>query len=155
MQHGTCPACRHPFLPELLTTESDDESSDGGEYLPTEYEAESDMDTDLEDDRDGFFGSDGVDIETMDLESDAPSGVDSDIEDYEHANRHSVYVRRVVVDPDVHTDDEAWFDGASRDGEHEWGLTDGESMSASDDGIYTGEDGQRGMLLLSPLQGYN
>jgi hypothetical protein len=34
LQHGSCPTCRHPFLE--LPTESDDESSDGGEYVPDE-----------------------------------------------------------------------------------------------------------------------
>ena len=34
MQHGSCPTCRHPFLE--LPAESDDESSDGGEYVPDE-----------------------------------------------------------------------------------------------------------------------
>lgn len=104
------------------------------------------MDTDLEDDRDGFFGNDGVDIETMDLETDAPSVVDSDAEEHEHNDRRNPYVRRVVNDPDVHTDDEAWWDAASADGEHEWGLTDGESMSASDDGMAQRENLQHGIV---------
>jgi hypothetical protein len=43
-QHGTCPACRHLFLDITPPTESDDESSDGGEWLPSSNEDESDID---------------------------------------------------------------------------------------------------------------
>ncbi|VDC06179.1 unnamed protein product [Peniophora sp. CBMAI 1063] len=144
-KHGTCPACRHPFLPELLATESDDESSDGGEYVPTEYEADTDMDTDYEDDRDGFFGSDGVDIETMELEDDASSAVNTNAVNHESAviRTQSPYVRRVANEPRAHIIEESWWDSGSVDGEHEWGLTDGESMSASDDGMYHREDDHR------------
>jgi hypothetical protein len=38
LQHGICPACRHPFLDIKPPSESDDESSDGGEWLPEEHE---------------------------------------------------------------------------------------------------------------------
>ena len=137
-QHGTCPACRHPFLPELLVTESDDESSDGGEYVPTEYDAESDMETDLEDYRDDFFGSDGVDIRTMPYPgADAPSGAEySDIEasaqpgaqdsDDEYSD-----IPYVTYAPDERYAHIRWWDhgNGSVDGEQEWGLTDGESGS--------------------------
>lgn len=131
-----------------MATESDDESSDGGEYVPTEYEAESDMETDLEDDRDGFFGSDGLDIETMEIETDPSSGVDSDAEALEVVTTRNPYVRRVVVATNAYSDDEAWLDGESVEGEHEWGLTDGESMSASDDGLYQRENDEAGTLFL-------
>jgi len=56
--HGNCPTCRHKFLDVQLPSESDDESSDGGEYIP---------DVDFDEDDDGFVDTDGfsdVDIGT-------------------------------------------------------------------------------------------
>ncbi|KAH6914951.1 hypothetical protein BKA70DRAFT_1257534 [Coprinopsis sp. MPI-PUGE-AT-0042] len=43
--HGSCPTCRQPFLDITLPSESDDESSDGGEYVPTAEDFEDDDDT--------------------------------------------------------------------------------------------------------------
>ncbi|KAK2466176.1 hypothetical protein APHAL10511_001818 [Amanita phalloides] len=50
-QHGSCPACRHTFLSIRPPSESDDESSDGGEYMPPS--------DDFEDEDDGFLDMDG------------------------------------------------------------------------------------------------
>ena len=52
LQHGTCPACRHSFLDVKPVSESDDESSDGGEYNPEDRD--DDVDDDFMDDYDGF-----------------------------------------------------------------------------------------------------
>ncbi|KDQ64265.1 hypothetical protein JAAARDRAFT_52239 [Jaapia argillacea MUCL 33604] len=51
--HGTCPTCRHTFLDIRPPSDSDDESSDGGEYIPhtnpsSDFEDEDDLDLDLE-----------------------------------------------------------------------------------------------------------
>ena len=54
IQHGNCPTCRHNFLDIRPLSESDDESSDGGEYIP--YELDED-DSDNSDD-DHFLGTD-------------------------------------------------------------------------------------------------
>jgi hypothetical protein len=48
-QRGSCPTCRHAFLDIQPPSESDDESSDGGEYIPN----------DEDDEDDGFFDTDG------------------------------------------------------------------------------------------------
>ena len=55
VQHGNCPTCRHDFLDIRPLSESDDESSDGGEYIPYEHD-EDDLDNS---DEDGFLGTDG------------------------------------------------------------------------------------------------
>lgn len=65
-QHGTCPTCRHPFLPSLHPIDSDDEEeSDGGEYVPPDY------DTDFETDYEDFLDSDGADSETSEVDGDS------------------------------------------------------------------------------------
>ncbi|KAJ7591115.1 hypothetical protein C8J56DRAFT_1047334 [Mycena floridula] len=46
--HGSCPTCRQPFLDIRPKSESDDESSDGGEYIPEE-----------DDEEEGFADTDG------------------------------------------------------------------------------------------------
>jgi len=117
-QHGNCPTCRHTFLDIRLPSESDDESSDGGEYIP---------DDDFDDEEDGFIDtsdgfSDAFDYLAEDMDTDvgdewgdeAPA-IDADMED--------------AVDE---IDDEAV-----------WGLTDGESsnMSELDDAALNSEDG--------------
>ncbi|KAJ6614289.1 hypothetical protein B0H10DRAFT_164164 [Mycena sp. CBHHK59/15] len=62
-QHGSCPTCRYEFL-DIRPPGSDDESSDGGEYIPNE-------DDDEEDDIfiDGFTDAD-FDTEDMDVDLD-------------------------------------------------------------------------------------
>jgi hypothetical protein len=49
-QHGSCPTCRNTFL-YIRPSESDDESSDGGEYIPNPDEFE-------EEDEDPFVDTD-------------------------------------------------------------------------------------------------
>lgn len=67
MQHGNCPTCRTPFLDIRPPSDSDNESSDGGEYLP----AEDEDDEDEEDiDHDGFTSEpEEFDVEGMDWET--------------------------------------------------------------------------------------
>jgi len=125
VQHGTCPTCRHEFLPELRPVDSDAESSDE-EYVPTEYDADSDFDTDYED---GFMDSDGIDIE---MEVDHPHFAVDD-EAMEGEERESTASSRLhdMEAQSVCGSEVAWWDG-SVDGEQEWGLTDGDSMGASE-----------------------
>ncbi|TFY72996.1 hypothetical protein EVG20_g41 [Dentipellis fragilis] len=130
-RHGTCPTCRYPFLPEIQPVDSDDEESDGGEYVPTEYDADTDFDTDFED---GFMDSDGLDVETMDVETeDAPAA--------EEVGRRSTYGDRIEEDECLEGNtaegsqaDREWWDEAEEDA-RDWGLTDGDSMSASEGGL--------------------
>jgi hypothetical protein len=133
VQHGTCPTCRHEFLPELRPVDSDAESSSDEEYVPTEYDADTDIDTDYED---GFMDSDGIDIE---MEADQPHFVvdDEAMEGEEHESiaslrGHDGY--HDSHDPEAQSvcdSEAAWWDG-SIDGEREWGLTDGDSMATSE-----------------------
>ncbi|KAJ7129738.1 hypothetical protein C8R44DRAFT_777545 [Mycena epipterygia] len=63
--HGSCPTCRYEFL-EIHPPGSDDESSDGGEYIPNDDDDEEDFNIDTSD---GFTDAD-FDGEDMDLDSD-------------------------------------------------------------------------------------
>jgi len=148
-QHGTCPTCRHEFLPELRPVDEDAESSDE-EYVPTEYDADTDFDTDYED---GFMDSDGIDLETMDVDTPQLAGDDEATEGEE---RESIAPSRVHTGyHDLHDleaqsvcgSEATWWDG-SVDGEQEWGLTDGESMSTSEGELSFG-DRQLGMPLVT------
>lgn len=67
-RHGTCPTCRFPFLDVRPPSDSDDESSDGGEYVPDyehdlEYDTDGDMDWDYDEDMD-------IEREMMELDAD-------------------------------------------------------------------------------------
>lgn len=141
-RHGTCPTCRHEFLPELRPVDSDAESSDGGEYVPTEYEINSDLDTDYEDD---FMDSDGIDVETMDVVDPLPHASGDEVTEGNeqdptasssylpgYHNSHEMDAQSICGS------DAAWWDG-SVDGEQEWGLTDGDSMSASEGELSFGD----------------
>ncbi|KAF5387818.1 hypothetical protein D9615_000370 [Tricholomella constricta] len=120
-QHGNCPTCRHTFLDIRPPSESDEESSDGGEYIPDERDEE------FEDEDDGFIDTDGfsdaVDYLAEDMETDAAT----EWEDGE-----------TDVDVDmVDTVDEM-------DDESVWGLTDGETsynLERADDVALESEDG--------------
>jgi len=120
--------------------DSDVESSDE-EYVPTEYDADTDLDTDYED---GFMDSDGIDLETMDVDTPHLAGDDEAMEGEE---RESIASSRVHAGyPDSHDleaqsvcgSEVAWWDG-SVDGEQEWGLTDGDSMGASEGELSFGD----------------
>ncbi|KAH9965855.1 hypothetical protein BC827DRAFT_1125158 [Russula dissimulans] len=136
-RHGTCPTCRYEFLPELRPLDSDAESSDGGEYVPTEYDADSDFDTDYEE---GFMDSDGIDLETMDVDPahahhPAAGGGDDD----DDAMSHELEAQSVCGS------ETGWWD-ESVDGEQEWGLTDGDSMGTSEGELSFGDRGFIGTL---------
>jgi len=140
-RHGTCPTCRHEFLPELRPVDSDAESSDGGEYVPTEYDADSDYDTDYED---GLMDSDGIDVETMDVDPLQVARSDEATEGNEHGLTTSSHQRAEYRDsrePEAQSvcdSEAAWWDG-SVDGEQGWGLTDGDSMSTSEGELSFGD----------------
>lgn len=70
MQHGNCPTCRNTFLYVRPPSESDDESSDGGEYIPNQDDFEDENEDPL--DTDGFTdaSADGFPIEEMELDVD-------------------------------------------------------------------------------------
>jgi hypothetical protein len=141
LQHGTCPTCRHEFHPGLHPVDSDAESSDGGEYVPTEYEVDSDLDTDYED---GLMDSDGIDVETMDVEPPQLASTDETTEGNGHdvtsssPYRAGYHDSRDVEAQSVCESEAAWWDG-SVDDEQEWGLTDGDSMSTSEGELSVGE----------------
>ncbi|KAG6814215.1 hypothetical protein H0H92_000892 [Tricholoma furcatifolium] len=99
--HGNCPTCRHKFLDISPPSESDDESSDGGEYIPDE---------DFDDEDDGFMDTDGF-SDTF--------GYTTDDMEYDGADWGESDARDTDMEQDVE------FDGV--DDESEWGLTDGES----------------------------
>ncbi|KAL0070808.1 hypothetical protein AAF712_002029 [Marasmius tenuissimus] len=69
--HGNCPTCRHIFLDIRPPSDSDDESSDGGEYVPNPDEDDDesiynyDIDTDPLTDADdqGSVDTDGMDLD--------------------------------------------------------------------------------------------
>ncbi|PFH46168.1 hypothetical protein AMATHDRAFT_156087 [Amanita thiersii Skay4041] len=63
-QHGSCPTCRHIFLNIKPSSESDDESSDGGEYIPPEDPEDEDMYNDID-----AFSDAGTEYEGDDMES--------------------------------------------------------------------------------------
>ena len=142
VQHGTCPTCRHDFLPELRPVDSDAESDDDGDYVPTEYEADSDLETDYED---GFMDSDGIDIETMEVDplphlasgEEAMEGEERDSIASSHPlpgyhNSHDVEAQSVCGS------EVAWWDGSVDGEQDEWGLTDGDSMATSEGELSVG-----------------
>ena len=115
-----------------------DAESDGGEYVPTEYEGESDLDTDYED---GFMDSDGIDMDT--IEVDTPYHVSGDEGGERDPAASSSYLPGYhnSFEPEALSicgSDGAWWDG-SVDGEQEWGLTDGDSMSTSEGELSFGD----------------
>ncbi|RDB22570.1 hypothetical protein Hypma_010247 [Hypsizygus marmoreus] len=127
--HGNCPTCRHTFLDIIPPSESDDESSDGGEYIPNErdedFEDEDEdgfMDTDDFSDAFGYATEEDLEMDNADEWGDEAREIDADMED---------------AAEDIEED-------AS-----EWGLTDGESssMSESFDAAIESEDGGAGAAL--------
>ncbi|KAJ7047419.1 hypothetical protein C8F04DRAFT_1247073 [Mycena alexandri] len=91
--HGSCPTCRDEFL-DIHPPGSDDESSDGGEYIPEDDEDEDDvfntsdgftdtdfdMDVDLEEDM-WERSSDGERMQVNGAESEPSSEGDNSIEE--------------------------------------------------------------------------
>ncbi|KAG7097008.1 hypothetical protein E1B28_004402 [Marasmius oreades] len=80
--HGNCPTCRHKFLDIQPPSDSDDESSDGGEYIPgpddeeeslynyNDIEADNELLTDADDN--------AFDMETDELEFDIHNAWEQD-----------------------------------------------------------------------------
>ncbi|TRM58766.1 hypothetical protein BD626DRAFT_510460 [Schizophyllum amplum] len=170
--HGSCPTCRRTYLDIRPRTDSDDESSDGGEYVP-ERDAEEEDSYVLDDD--DFSEPDWADTnnEWADNSGDWAAGDDSiewedhpvtdhlsalennlaivnysTIEDYPTAEDETTMDDD--VDPAFAVDLEG--DAEMTDGEGDWGLTDGSSDimtsddadmgSARDDAEMDGEDGE-------------
>lgn len=129
-RHGTCPTCRHDFLPELRPVDSDAESDDDGDYVPTEYEADSDLDTDYED---GFMDSDGIDVETMDIDTVVHlAGDDEAVEGDERESITGYHESHDLEAQSVCGSEAGWWDQSVDGEQNEWGLTDGDSMGTSE-----------------------
>ncbi|KAF8505845.1 hypothetical protein F5888DRAFT_1798807 [Russula emetica] len=124
-RHGTCPTCRHDFLPELRPVDSDAESDDDGDYVPTEYEADSDLETDYED---GFMDSDGIDVDAMDI--DTLLHVAGGEEAIEGDERESIASSHPF--PGYH-------ESHDLGGTNEWGLMDGDSMGTREGELSVGD----------------
>lgn len=84
VQHGSCPTCRNVFLDVKFPSDSDNESSDGGEYLPEDDE---------DDEEDLFYGAEldefEFDVDEMGLDFgsdidgsfDGSAGAEEDVEE--------------------------------------------------------------------------
>jgi hypothetical protein len=139
--------------------DEDAESSDGGEYVPTEYGADSDFDTDYED---GFMDSDGIDLDTMDVDAPhhaAGGGRDGEAIEVEGRDpapfphhRGGYHESRELEAQSVCGSEAAWWDGSVDGEQEEWGLTDGDSMGTSEGELSFG-DRLSGTLLHSRLVG--
>ena len=143
VQHGTCPTCRHDFLPELRPVDSDAESDDDGDYVPTEYEADSDLDSDYED---GFMDSDGIDVDAMDIDALLHvMGGDEAIEGDEResiASSHPFPGYRESHDLEAQSvcgSEAGWWDQSVDGEQNEWGLTDGDSMGTGEGELSVGD----------------
>jgi hypothetical protein len=139
-QHGTCPTCRHDFFPELRPVDSDAESDDDGDYVPTEYEADSDLNTDYED---GFMDSEEEVMENerrLDAylrilnEEAAERG-----ERESTASSHPGYHESHDLEAQSVCGSEAWWDQSVDGEQNEWGLTDGDSMDTSEGELSVGD----------------
>ncbi|KAG7449315.1 uncharacterized protein BT62DRAFT_992354 [Guyanagaster necrorhizus] len=103
--HGSCPTCRHIFLDIRPPSESDDESSDGGEYIPNDDE-----------DDEAFYGE----VEYEDFIEVDEDLIDIDPDDYSPVDEMDLDMYRT------------WQMQERDDFEGEWGLTDAESDSPSE-----------------------
>ena len=124
--------------------DSDAESDDDGDYVPTEYEVDSDIDTDYED---GFMDSDGIEVDAMDTDN-LPHLAGDGNETIEGDERESITSSHPF--PSYHElhDLEAqsvcgsevgWWDGSVDGEQNEWGLTDGDSMGTSEGELSVGD----------------
>jgi len=125
--HGSCPTCRHVFLNIHTPSESDDESSDGGEYIPSADDSEGE---------DAFLDMDGSSVADPDELLVEPMEAWGDEDGI-----------LVLDDESGDLDDAEMYDGSS-----EWGLTDGESepMSSESDHDMTGQDEVSVRALVTP-----
>jgi len=119
--------------------DSDAESDDDGDYVPTEYEADSDIDTDYED---GFMDSDGIDVDAMDIHL---AGGDEAIEGDEResiASSHPFLGYHESHDLEAQSvcgSEAGWWDRSVDGGQNEWGLTDDNSMGTSEGELSVGD----------------
>jgi len=124
--------------------DSDAESDDDGDYIPTEYEADSDLDTDYEE---GFMDSDGIDVDTaMDIDTLLHlAGGDGAIEGDEResiASSHPFPGYHEAHDREAQSvcgSEAGWWDGSVDGEQNGWGLTDGDSMSTSEGEMSVGD----------------
>ncbi|EPQ58994.1 hypothetical protein GLOTRDRAFT_135989 [Gloeophyllum trabeum ATCC 11539] len=114
--HGTCPICRHRFLDIKPPSESDDESSDGGEWLPN---SNSD-DPDFEDEEDVFMD-----------ETDEFGDVEPDVDLRDGTG---------IGDMDWQTDGTDWDEDGGLGTDEDWGLTDWDSSMSSESGFASAEE---------------
>ncbi|KAF8627186.1 hypothetical protein AX15_004504 [Amanita polypyramis BW_CC] len=106
-RHGSCPTCRHTFLNVRPPSESDDESSDGGEYMPNS--------DDIEDEEDGFLDTDGfTDVDAEDFTEDDPD-IFNDV--WDGTTVDDIYEDALDFDEDVEAEGDAC---------EEWGLQEGD-----------------------------
>jgi hypothetical protein len=120
--------------------DSDAESDDDGDYVPTEYEADSDLDTDYED---GFMDSDGIDLETMEVDplphlAGGDEAMEGDERDSIASSSHHVPGYHESHDLETQSicgSEVAWWDSE----QDEWGLTDGDSMGTSEGELSVGD----------------
>ncbi|KAF8192557.1 hypothetical protein BJ912DRAFT_1057906 [Pholiota molesta] len=117
-QHGSCPTCRHTFLNiRPLSAVSDDESSDGGEYVPNPEDFE-------DEDEEHSLTSTGMDVDFGDIwgehGDDLALGVELECD---------VEGDSIMGDSEMGDVDEDEYDEEENDASFEWGLTDGESES--------------------------
>ncbi|KAF8913855.1 hypothetical protein CPB84DRAFT_1757734 [Gymnopilus junonius] len=119
--HGNCPTCRYTFLNIRAQSDSDDESSDGGEYIPNPEELD-------DDDEDAFLDSiDSFTEADTDAEDFPVHGMDLDVDGMWAAEETSSTANR---DAEMRDEDISEAE-VEEDGSSEWGLTDGESESMS------------------------
>ncbi len=123
--------------------DSDAESDDDGDYVPTEYEAESDLDTDYDD---GFMDSDAIDLDTMEVDpSPHLPGGDEAIEGDERESITSshpfpgYHESHDLEAQSICGSEAGWWDGSVDGEQDEWGLTDGDSMGTSEGELSVGD----------------
>ncbi|KIL70102.1 hypothetical protein M378DRAFT_156158 [Amanita muscaria Koide BX008] len=112
--HGSCPTCRHKFLSVRPPSDSDDESSDGGEYVPPS--------DDFEDEDDGFLDTDGF------TDADAEDFVGDDVEPSGDNWDDDVALMDELCD-EIGAD---FDEDIEIDRDDEYGLTEGDSASMLD-----------------------
>ncbi|KAF9534881.1 hypothetical protein CPB83DRAFT_843090 [Crepidotus variabilis] len=123
-QHGSCPTCRHIFLDIRPRSESDDESSDGGEYIPNADDFE-DEDEDAFLETDGFTDASAEEfpVEAMDLDFDELWDGENVVADSEQDDDFRLDQDEMDLEAlDAHE--------ASQSAEL-WGFTDGDSDPTS------------------------
>ena len=94
--------------------------------MPTEYDADTDYGSDADE---GLSDSDAFDVETMDVDVQDVQGAECDETWNDGDSVHDGDVEGMRVQCGQSSDIEWWDEADEVEG---WGLTDGESMSASE-----------------------